>query len=98
LPKKTSAVAEQRKQIAMKLMAEWKRDGFKQCYIGDVTIEGNNADIRELYRYCEQLQLDMYLGMGNPTPGIGLKWLSISEADVLEARDLYKQLYNREGS
>ncbi|MBP1990677.1 hypothetical protein [Paenibacillus eucommiae] len=95
-----SMETEQKKAISKELMTKWKKDGHKVCYIGDVTMGRNGfdpaakiRDIRDFYDFSVELELDGYLGMGNPVPDIGLRWEAVTDEHMLQARELYKELY-----
>ncbi|GIP36047.1 hypothetical protein [Paenibacillus sp. J2TS4] len=86
----------ERKRSGLQLLKQWKEAGYPVCYIGDVTIgaiSGDRESIVQYYEYCEELQLDGYLGMGNPDPHLGLRWLNVSDQDCADARELYAELY-----
>ena len=94
---------EEKKIVTKELMRQWKADGFKVCYIGDVTMgrngfnyEQKEKDIRDFYQFSEEQQLEGYLGMGNPIPEIGLRWQAVTDEHVLKVRELYKELYAAE--
>lgn len=95
-----SQETEQKKQISKELMIKWKQAGHQICHIGDVTMGRNGFDpatkeaaIRDFYAFSLELELDGYLGMGNPVPDIGLKWQAVTDEHVLEARALYRELF-----
>ena len=94
---------EQKKAISKEKMLQWKRDGHKVCYIGDVTIGAEHGSdmqakkevVRDFYDFSVKYELDGYLGMGNPVPDIGLKWIGVTDDHVLQMREFYSELYGR---
>ena len=91
---------EQRKAISKEYMIKWKLAGHKVCHIGDATIgrEGLEldrklAEIEEFHEFSLKIGLDGYIGMGNPVPDIGLKWIGVTDSHVLETGKLYRKLY-----
>ena len=89
-------VLKERKRMGAQLLKRWKEEGHRICYIGDATIgaiRGDRESISKYYELCKELQLDGYLGMGNPDPKLGLRWDSVSDQDCSDARALYKQMY-----
>jgi hypothetical protein len=86
-----------KKDLSKELLQKWKKDGHRVCYIGDVTLGRYGLEhIDEFYKYCEDIHLDGYLGMGNPDPDIGLRWNDGEQVDtsyIMAARNLYKKLY-----
>ncbi|UVI27600.1 hypothetical protein [Paenibacillus spongiae] len=95
-----SEETERKKAISKALMTKWKLDGHHVCYLGDVTMGRNGFNpaakidaIREFYQFSVDLDLEGYLGMGNPVPDIGLKWEAVTNEHVLDVRNLYKELY-----
>ena len=97
---KESEETEQKKAISKEKMLEWKKNGHRVCYIGDVTIgperssgmQGKKDVIRDFYQFTVN-HLDGYIGMGNPVPDIGLKWEGITDDHALEMRTFYRELY-----
>lgn len=96
---KSSPAVDGRMAVSKELMARWKQEGRKVCYIGDVTIAFDESDpefkeaaIRDFYAFSQEVKLDGYLGMGNPVPEMGLKWL-ITDECVSDMRKLYRELY-----
>lgn len=99
-----SPETEEKKAISKELMQKWNQEQFRICHIGDVTIgkEGLDLDvkneaIRDFYKFSLDLQLDGYLGMGNPVPDTGLKWEGVTDEHVIKVRKLYKELYGAGG-
>ncbi|MBB6730869.1 hypothetical protein [Cohnella zeiphila] len=94
----TKQIQDQRKLVGKDLLKQWKDAGHSVCYIGDATIgaiRGDRESIPQFYEHCEDLELEGYLGMGNPDPRLGLRWNSVSDQDCLDARELYARLYGK---
>lgn len=86
----------ERQQIAWckERLSQWKAQGYHLCYIGNATLPTAAFDvIAEMARHCLAIGADGYLGMGNPIPNQGLRWLGATEAFVAQSRQLYRQLF-----
>jgi hypothetical protein len=98
-PGTPEAEVQSKKVISKALLKQWKDSGYKVCYIGDVTMGSSGlGHIEEFYRYSEAIELDGYLGMGNPDPEIGLRWNELEKVeapDILASRELYRRLYGK---
>lgn len=92
----TEKFSQQRIAALKENLMAWKRRGLRQCYIGNGTIAGDSTQItEELYRLCEEEQLDGYLSMGTPFCHRGLRWPGFTPDDASAAADLYSRLYYR---
>ncbi|MBB6730868.1 hypothetical protein [Cohnella zeiphila] len=92
----SESVLAERKLTGKQHLKEWKEAGYQVCYIGDVTMGAVNKDRETLVDYfneCEAIGLAGYLGMGNPDPQLGLRWLNVTDQDCTDARQLYARLY-----
>jgi hypothetical protein len=92
----TDKFSQQRIAALKENLMAWKRKGLRQCYIGNGTIAGDSTQItEELYRLCEEEQLDGYLSMGTPFCPRGLRWPGFTPDDASAAAELYSRLYHR---
>jgi hypothetical protein len=72
-------------------LLNWKKDGYKVCYLGDATIgRGYLPPILELWELSRQ-QLDGYLCMGTPNVDLGLRWKGVTDEMMLAIRQLYRE-------
>ncbi|MHB9130867.1 MAG: hypothetical protein ACYDBB_07215 [Armatimonadota bacterium] len=88
----------ERQQLAwcQRHLRSLKEQGYHICYIGNATLPTLALDsITDMVRFSKEIDADGYLGMGNPIPTYGLRWLEATEASVAEIRQLYRELFPR---
>ena len=69
-------------------------EGHPLCYIGNATLPTQRLDsIREMANFCKEEGAAGHLGMGNPIPDYGLRWLKATEGGIRTVRALYRELF-----
>lgn len=81
---------------ALDYLLRLHRKGYSVCYIGDVTINPCGLDYaRWIWDLIERENMAGYLGMGNPSVNLGLRWTGLHEERIRQARKLYAYLWPR---
>ena len=73
-------------------LARMKSAGRHVIYLGDATISCWALEpIVEMFEETRRLKLEGHLGMGNPSPPVGLRWVGVSDSMMLDSRKLYRE-------
>ena len=65
-------------------------------YIGDATISPWDLEsIGITMDFCEREEILGYLGMGNPTVELGMRWKNVVDKQIRDVRDLFKKRWNK---
>jgi len=73
-----------------------KSKGQEIIYIGDATIcPWDLESIDVTMDFCEREEIFGYLGMGNPTVELGLRWKNVVDTQIRDVQGLFKKRWNK---
>ena len=80
--------------LALEYLQQLHRNGYPVCYIGDVTINPCGLDYaRWIWELIDREKMAGYLGMGNPTVELGLRFPKVNDERIRQARKLFAYLW-----